>query len=219
LHSINHKKKQPDTARRYDKLSRYYDLIAGFFERRYIRKGLHLLNAKPSENILEIGFGTGYAITQIAEAAGPKGKVYGIDISKGMYRITEKKLKKRNLLNSVILRNEDILKSRLSNNFFDGIFTSFTLEIFNDNHIESVLKKAYHALKKNGRICVVCVSSSKKEKIPMRIYRFIHNRLPNFIDCRPVDIQKFIKKARFHIVANNFFSIAGITAAAILAKK
>ncbi len=76
----------------YDRLSRCYDLLAGPSEKRLVQIGLRKLDAHPGEKALEIGFGTGHAILALARAAGEAGKVYGIDISRGMLDVAQAKV-------------------------------------------------------------------------------------------------------------------------------
>ena len=59
----------------YDRLSRWYDLLAGWSERPARETGLGLLAAKPGETVLEIGFGTGTSLVKLAEAVGAGGRV------------------------------------------------------------------------------------------------------------------------------------------------
>jgi len=40
-----------------------------------------MLAGQPGESILEVGFGTGHCLVEIAKAFGPTGKALGIDIS------------------------------------------------------------------------------------------------------------------------------------------
>ncbi|MBN1668818.1 MAG: methyltransferase domain-containing protein, partial [Anaerolineales bacterium] len=78
----------------YDRLSRWYDLIAGSSEAKYRQIGLQALAACPGERVLEIGFGTGHALQDLAESVGANGQVIGIDLSAGMAQRTQARLKK-----------------------------------------------------------------------------------------------------------------------------
>lgn len=80
--------------RNYDRLSKWYDFFAGPFEKKFRDAGLHKLNVAPGEIILEIGFGMGQCILEIARAVGNSGRFYGIDISEGMCNITQSKVEK-----------------------------------------------------------------------------------------------------------------------------
>ena len=114
----------------YNKISKWYDVLSSRSERKFIDIGLQKLNVKKGDIVLEIGYGTGHAIIKMAQSVGKTGKVYGIDISDGMYRITHEKVKKANVDNRVLLRCEDALNLHFESNFFDAIFISFTLSKF-----------------------------------------------------------------------------------------
>ena len=65
----------------YDRMSKFYDYTEGMFEKKYINIALKELKIRKEEVILEIGFGTGNALINIAEYIGKNGVVHGIDIS------------------------------------------------------------------------------------------------------------------------------------------
>ena len=73
----------------YDKISKWYDILAGRFEKKYRDTGLQKLCAEEGEIVLEIGFGTGHCILALAQSVGNSGKVYGIDISEEMLKFTQ----------------------------------------------------------------------------------------------------------------------------------
>src|SRR5512134_4072027 len=88
---VNRSKEAARTS--YNRLSRWYDLIAGSTEKKYRDWGLQKLSAQPGEKILEIGFGTGHCLVSLAKAVGPAGRVLGLDISDGMLAIARERLK------------------------------------------------------------------------------------------------------------------------------
>ena len=45
------------------------------------KKSLELLDIQEGEVVLEIGFGTGCSLVEIARSVGEKGKVYGLDVT------------------------------------------------------------------------------------------------------------------------------------------
>jgi ubiquinone/menaquinone biosynthesis C-methylase UbiE len=96
----------------YDKMSRWYDVLASSSEQPSVRLGLEKLAAAEGEVILEIGFGTGHALVALAEAVGDSGMVYGIDISEGMRSMAQEKLKRAGLAERVVLKLGDADSSR-----------------------------------------------------------------------------------------------------------
>lgn len=68
----------------YDRMSKWYDLIAGTSEWKFVQVGLDLLDPKEGEVVLDIGFGTGKSVLAISQTVGPTGRVYGLDLSEGM---------------------------------------------------------------------------------------------------------------------------------------
>ena len=76
----------------YDKISHFYDYLAGAFEKKYRNMALERLNIKRGEIVLEIGFGTGHCLKQMAQSVGENGKAYGIDISSGMLEVSKHRL-------------------------------------------------------------------------------------------------------------------------------
>jgi demethylmenaquinone methyltransferase/2-methoxy-6-polyprenyl-1,4-benzoquinol methylase len=119
----------------YNQMSRFYDLLAGESERKFIEIGLKKLAIREGEKVLEIGFGTGHALASLARSVGPEGKVYGIDISEGMLAVARKKLKKAGLSDRVELTQDDALHLPYSLRSFDALFISFTLELFDTPEI------------------------------------------------------------------------------------
>src|SRR5664280_54815 len=82
----------------YDKISPFYDCFAGGFESNYRNIALDHFNIQNGEIVLEIGFGNGHCLNQIAKSVGKTGMVYGVEISSRMLELTKKRLEKAGLL-------------------------------------------------------------------------------------------------------------------------
>lgn len=140
-----------DARTSYNKMSKWYDTIAKP-EKKYIEIGLKNLAVKEGENVLEIGFGTGDALINLSQSVGDSGKVYGIDISEGMLEVTKSKLEKEGLLERTRLVLGDAFKLPFDDEFFDVLFMSFTLELFDTPEIPELLAECKRVLKIGGEL-------------------------------------------------------------------
>ena len=214
--NLTHPKEQTKAA--YDRMSRWYDLFAGF-EAKPRNAGIEKLNPAAGEIILEVGVGTGRSLLALAEAVGSSGMIYGLDLSPGMLAVSRSKLEKAALSGRVVLECEDAAQLSFDDNFFDGVFMSFTLELFDPAEIPIVLINCRRALRHGGRICVVAMSAEDKPNMITRIYEWLHVRVPAYVDCRPIPVQEFLCNAGFRIVDVTDLSLFGISNAIVLAEK
>ncbi len=202
----------------YDKISRWYDVLAGSSEKKYTHLGLQRLAAQQGERVLEIGFGTGHAIQAMAQAVSQTGKVYGIDLSEGMFQITRDRTEKAGLSGRVELRCGDATKLPFQSDFFDAIFMSFALELFDTPQIPTVLGECQRVLRDGGRIGVVSMSKGS-DNLAMRIYEWAHHAFPKYVDCRPIFVREALEEAGFQVLAVDEFSMFGLAGESVLAKK
>jgi demethylmenaquinone methyltransferase/2-methoxy-6-polyprenyl-1,4-benzoquinol methylase len=203
----------------YDKISRFYDCFAGVFEKKYRNMALEWLNLERGEIVLEIGFGTGHCLKQIAESVGENGKVYGIDISSGMLEVSKKRLEEAGLLNRVELYCGDALKILYEDNKFDAVFMSFTLELFDTPEIPQVLNEIKRVLKPKGRLVVVSMLKEDGDSILLRLYEWIHQKFPQYVDCRPIYLEQSIKDAGFKIEHRKNVKLFGLPGAVVIGIK
>src|SRR5512134_2633007 len=75
------------SSRRYDIVSTAYGVIADAAEHAARESGLTLLDLHAGERVLEVGCGTGRALTKIAASIEEAGLACGLDTSPGMLRL------------------------------------------------------------------------------------------------------------------------------------
>ena len=183
----------------YDKISRVYDLLSERSEAPMRKAGLELLRARDGESVLEIGFGTGHSLVALAKAVGPKGTVFGLDLSDKMLNLAKANLAKFKLLIRARLRCADGTQLPYEANSMDAVFMSFTLELFDTPEIPTVLRECKRVLRPGGRIVVVGMSKDAKHDPLVGAFEWTHEHFPNFLDCRPIYVRVALEKAGFKI--------------------
>jgi demethylmenaquinone methyltransferase/2-methoxy-6-polyprenyl-1,4-benzoquinol methylase len=185
----------------YNKISKVYDLLAEHSEEPIKRAGLDKLDARPRERILEIGFGTGHSVVEIARRIAPGGKVFGIDLSEGMLDISKERLVREGLADCAELALGDAMKLPYEDGSMDGVFMSFTLELFDTPEIPVVLRECRRVLRPDGRIVVVGMSKEGEGGVMLHVFEWTHQHLPNYVDCRPIFVRRALEAAGFSIVS------------------
>ena len=160
-------------------------------------EGLAMLDVRPGESVLEIGFGTGHCLISLARSVGPNGKVYGLDLSDAMLEVAQANLLKEGLSPQVELTSGDSVHLPYPSDSLDAVFMSFTLELFDTDEIPLVLAECRRVLRQNGRIVVAAMSKVGEEGMIVHIFEWTHQHFPNLLDCRPIFLQMALEAAHF----------------------
>lgn len=182
----------------YDRMSAWYDLLSGNAEWRFAERALQLLDPRPGEAVLEIGFGTGRALEWIRRRTGRSGRVVGLDLSEGMRSVAARRLASAGF-EDVELHLGDALDLPFPAAEFDGLFMAFTLELFDTPELPGVLAEARRVLRGAGRLSVAALSLRRTGSLPVRLYRWAHRRFPATVDCRPILFERAVERAGFAI--------------------
>jgi len=183
----------------YNKIAGVYDILAEHSEAPVRKAGIEMLHAQPGWQVLEIGFGTGHSLIELARCVGPSGKVLGIDISERMVEIAHKLADEEGLGGRIELSCGDALHLPYESDSLDGIFMSFTLELFDTPEIPLVLAECKRVLKPGGGIVVIGMSRILPEGLVMEMFEWTHRHFPDYLDCRPILVRQALEDSDFQI--------------------
>lgn len=202
----------------YDRLSRWYDRLAGRSEGVARDIGLRQLRVAVGERILEIGFGPGRGLVALAASAGAAGRVYGLDISTGMCAVARARLRRAGLLQRAQLCAGDAFALPFEDASLDVVFMCFTLELFDTPDIPVVLSECRRVLDPHGRMGVVSMLQSERASVPLHLYNWAHRVMPALVDCRPIPAQALVEQAGFGVREVALNSMWGLPVQIVLAK-
>lgn len=195
------------TQQNYDRMSRWYDLFAAS-EKKFTKTGLQILGLKAGEGALEIGFGTGHALIKMAQDAGNSGLVAGVELSPGMIEMAQKRIQNEGAGSCVHMIQGDGTFLPFATETFDVLFLSFTLELFSDAEIPTVLGECHRVLKQGGRLGVV--SLAKRDTLACHIYEWAHEQWPVTLDCRPINVRESLETGGFRVQAAKVQTMWGL---------
>lgn len=106
------------------------------------------LNLKPGERVLDLGCGTGSYFEPLRQAIGPHGEVVGVDVSPGMLRQAQERIRERGWSN-VRLMCADVGTVRLGCDEYDAAIATFSLSAIAD--MPAAVDNVHTALRPGGR--------------------------------------------------------------------
>jgi len=187
------------------------------FERQAQATGLELLQVQPGERVFELGCGAGAALVVLVRAAGPAGRVVGLDLSPRMIHLAAARLRRAGLAQRADLVVADASAIPFADASFDAVFMSFTLELFDTPEIPLVLAQCGRVLRPGGRIGVVSLSRAAPLRWPTRLYERLHDRFPATLDCRPIHGRLALEAAGFEQARSKLVPLWGLRAEAVVA--
>ena len=209
---------EQEAAASYTRLSKWYDRF-GSSEWPHIAEGLRVLDVQPGERVLEVGFGTGRSLIELAHATGSTGHVFGIDLSPGMMAVAQKKVRAEIPADSVALTGGSSVHLPFATASFDAVFSAFMLDLIDTPDIPLVLGEMQRVLKPGGRVGLVSMSKACAGNVVVKVYERFHRWLPKLIDCRPIYLQSSVESAGLHCEMHQTRSMWGIPVEIAVATK
>lgn len=212
-----------DHAAFYNRIAHVYDLISDSGEAQARKQGEQALQVQPGESVLEIGFGTGHCLVELARAVGPKGSVSGIDVSTGMGEVARTRLAETpDLASRVKLVIGDARKLPFADGQFDAAFASFTLELFENSEMPGVLQEIFRVLRPGGRLGIVSMAVPDDPQHPSRletVYVWMHQHFPHIVDCHPIVPETLLKSTGYEIASSARMAIWSLPVAIVVGRK
>jgi ubiquinone/menaquinone biosynthesis C-methylase UbiE len=190
--------KHSEARETYNRLSRWYDWIAGS-EEPFMLQAVAGLGLRPGERVLEIGCGTGKALVEMAARTGQNGCVLGVDLAEGMLRRADARIH-RSGIRSIQLCQADAAFLPCANGFYDAVLLTFTLELFPPAEFGPVLAECRRVLRGGGRLGVAALLETDAPGWMERLYGVFHHRYPRLVDCRPIPVVKILRASGFRLL-------------------
>ena len=154
----------------YDKLNHILSLNIDKIWRKKAVKRICKNLSNSEARVLDVACGTADSSIALAKAGIPF--VTGVDISEGMIKVGEEKIKSLNL-NNINLKVEDCENLSFEDNSFDSAFIAFGIRNFEDK--KKGLNELRRVLKDNGHLLILELSVPQN-KILLSLYKlyFLH---------------------------------------------
>jgi len=136
------------TPRLYDAWAVVYDYTFGLIAERCKRFAMRELDLKPGHRVLEVGIGTGMALRHYPDEV----DIVGLDISEGMLREAESKVRRLHLDNCQLVLG-DALHPPFENESFDHVVLCHTISVVSDP--AALMRRVEKLVKPGGHVTVI----------------------------------------------------------------
>ncbi|RUM58235.1 MAG: methyltransferase [Persephonella sp.] len=139
-----------DIGKRFDQVANRYDTPDKIKRsEEFVKKLLELIPIDKNFKVMDIGAGTGLVDVVLSKYTG---QIYAFDLSEGMLKVFEEKIKKNGIENIKIFK-KDVLNEDFPERDFDLVITSMTFHHL-DNP-EEALRKIKDYLKDGGYVAII----------------------------------------------------------------
>lgn len=168
-HITSKEKKQGYVTQMFETIAPRYDLITRLLsygmDSGWKRQLIGMLKLRGDERVLDLACGTGDITFAIGERV-PRGEAHGLDITRGMIEISEKKRKERGAAN-VSFHLADIMHMPFEDASFDHITCGYALRNVPD--VEGALVEIRRVLKPGGLFCSLDFAHPRN-----RVFRWLY---------------------------------------------
>ena len=165
-----------DIAPTYDKLNHILSLnVDKSWRRKAVKRLKKSLENFSNPEILDVACGTADSTVQIAKSI-ENASIYGVDISDGMLKIGEEKVRKLELSDRISFSKSPAENIDFQDNTFDAVFVAFGVRNFSDRM--KGLGEIMRVLKTNGTLMVLELSEPQNVIVRWSYNLYFKNILP-----------------------------------------
>jgi len=153
------------------------------------------MDVQPGQSILDLGSGTGKNDKFIIQKVGPQGSILGLDISKEMLNLSQKRCR---LYSNAKFKEQRIEIPFTYHEEFDKVFISFVLHGFEDSQKVAIINNAYRSLKPGGAFYVLDYNEFDLKKLwfPIR-WAFIRGECQLALEFLKLDLKEMLSSQGF----------------------
>jgi len=186
----------------YDKLAGIYDVWGVLTESRARNRAIELAKIENGMNVLEVAVGTGLAFYEMVKR-NPNGKNTGIDLSKGMLKKAEKRLRKLSGADFT-LSTGTAFNLPMRDGSVDVLMNNYMVDLMSEVEMDKVLMEFRRVLKEHGRL--VMVNMTMGERFGSNIYNYVYNISPKLMGgCRGVTLSGKLKDHGFQVETREYY--------------
>jgi ubiquinone/menaquinone biosynthesis C-methylase UbiE len=174
----------------YDRRARWYDwanrvaaFLRGASPTRERRKAVHRLRLQPGDRVLEVCVGTGTNLPLIAKRIGEAGELVGLDISRGMLGVCERKVRKLGIEAELVEGEAGHLP--FADESFTAVLHHGGIAEFGDK--QTAINEMFRVVRRGGRVVICDVGLHLDGSTPI-VNRLLLPLQPEYAVPPPMDM-------------------------------
>jgi SAM-dependent methyltransferase len=155
------------------------------------------LNLQPGQVVADIGCGTGYFSWRFAEAVGPQGKVYGVEIQQEMLDMLAKAMAARGVTNVI-----GVVGTPEDPKLPEPVDLAIFIDVYHEcSHPAEIIAALCRSLKPNGRI-VFIEYRGEDPGVPIKpLHKMTEEQVKKEMSVQPLDYVETVKTLpRQHLI-------------------